>query len=116
MSPYIEQELNKKLLNNVECKSELCQIAHGLFRNDQNRMKIDGDEIFLILSPKGFAVKEVLIFSSEAFEVTYASEEPSNPLSIDFYKTELGNDEVIVECRIRMRARIRDSNRFTRFM
>jgi hypothetical protein len=68
-----------------------------------------------ILSPKGFAVKQVFVFNSEALEVTYASKEPSNPLSIDFYNTEPGNDEVIIECRIRMRVRIRDSNGFTRF-
>lgn len=99
----------------LERKCELREIAHGRFRNDQNRMEIDSDEIFVLLFPKGFAMNEVFIFSSEAFEVTYASKEPSNPLSIAFYNTEPGNEEVIVECRIRMRVRIRDFNAFTRF-
>lgn len=99
----------------LEHKCQLREVAHGLFRNSQNRMEIDGEEIFVILSPKGVAGNEVFIFSSEAFEITYASEEASNPLSIAFYNTELGNEEVIVDCRIRMRVRIRDSNAFTRF-
>jgi hypothetical protein len=97
----------------LERKSELREIAHGIFPN--NKMLIDGEELCVILSPKGFAVKEVFILSSEAFEITYASKKSSNPLSIVFSNTEVGNDEVFVECRIRMKVRIRDSNAFFRF-